>query len=642
MSVSGRNLAALCLLALSVAVALVLLIRPGLEISERWHRTASSGQPEQRSESGTGGDVPERDVRRSVSLEGSHEASADSVTKPTTFTASIQVSVVDLHGQPEPGVGIVLSDGDLSILTGEVKSLGRSGPDGSATLQIDRNGVLVAVDLTHATVRGCSIDVSEGVYQEAMIIVAPRLEIAGVVVDELEHAVPDAELSIIEPADLLAHLESRTDRFFVPEWKARTDPTGSFRFDVLPKMAGAKLSTRHIGHANDQRSVPQSSATDLRIVLAGELWAGSSLLGLVRAGAAPVADAEVLLGSSRTKSGSDGRFELKVSSPLPRTAILVAHKQGFAPATRRDYGQVVWETSGSPPFVELDLGPETLSISGHVIGRDGSPCHRWRVSLVDGTSLAPERLPPTFVEELDAEVSGGALTNDNGAFRLSGLCQRDYVLRAWDPASLVNIQSAPVAAGTQDCILTAPSDSVRAIEGIVVSHRGKVLMDVEVVTVLVTAGDPHTVIGSIWESGGRTRTDVHGAFRLDRFPRTGAHLNLYGEAILPDRCFVEPNTMDRPLRVSVAERWRFRIESSGEELQGLTLQVRDSEGLTLPIYVLQQNVWEISTAYLLEGSRSPVLSVSEDVSELVLLNGTKPVRSVTVTPTLGEIFILHL
>lgn len=146
----------------------------------------------------------------------------------------------------------------------------------------------------------------------------------------------------------------------------------------------------------------------------------------------PAAGAQVVLGQQHAGCDPEGRFELELSADVG-SADLVAFEPGHEPVLRPVFGASLG--AGGENSVRLVLGPETLTLSGTVVGTNGQPLEGWTVEL-DGHDLLA-----TF------GLREAARTDGDGRFTLGDVSAGVHVVRAWKDRRELAFRSAPAAAG---------------------------------------------------------------------------------------------------------------------------------------------------------------------------------------------------
>ena len=83
-------------------------------------------------------------------------------------------------------------------------------------------------------------------------------------------------------------------------------------------------------------------------------------------------------------------------------------------------------------------------------------------AAMSGAPYSVFQLAQSGADGQDAEAAikdALAATAQDGRFRLGGLSERTYCLLAYDPASLLAVQSDPIAAGSTGVVLRVPADT---------------------------------------------------------------------------------------------------------------------------------------------------------------------------------------
>jgi hypothetical protein len=158
-----------------------------------------------------------------------------------------------------------------------------------------------------------------------------------------------------------------------------------------------------------------------------------SVTGIVlRPEGEPAAGARVALGRKLARCDAEGRFELELFDDNGAEDLL-AFESGHEPVLRAAFGASI-EANGEHS-VRLVLGPETLTLSGTVVGASGSPLAGWSVELDELDPLA------------DLGLREQVLTNGNGQFSFGDVPAGVHVLRAWKERRELSFRSQPAAAG---------------------------------------------------------------------------------------------------------------------------------------------------------------------------------------------------
>lgn len=166
-----------------------------------------------------------------------------------------------------------------------------------------------------------------------------------------------------------------------------------------------------------------------------------SLTGIVlRPAGEPASGARVALGRQLAQCDAEGRFELEVLDG-ESAGDLLAFESGHEPALRPAFATGL--AASGEHTVRLVLGPETLGLSGTVVGPSGQPLAGWTVELDELDPLA------------DLGLREQVLTNGNGHFSVGDVPAGVHVLRAWKERRELAFRSAPAAAGESGILIRA-------------------------------------------------------------------------------------------------------------------------------------------------------------------------------------------
>ncbi len=541
--------------------------------------------------------------------------------------------------------------------------------DGSFALPAERaRGGLAALDERLTTVlEGTPVRASSG--HETLIVVAPRIEVAGLVLDEFGLPIAGARVRLEAPPDLRARLSAVLDFSTDVRRHVQTDGQGRFELAAAPAIPGAELATHPDGFLPREEEAPLLSRADVVLVCERPELTTNVLSGtVVDLSGTPVEGAWVSMGVDTTSSDGEGRFSLRLDDPdsfnarIPDefavdTGRLLAVKAGYLPAELRARGtgangRPIW-----PQEVVLRLGRDPLLIAGRVVDEKGEPLAGIRVWIADPTffgGLSDERRPERFpsLTHLENELAGVkpgwhyVTTDDDGAFVIEGLLDREYVLAAMDPATLMRVEARDVRAGDETVVVTLPAgESFPVLRGKVVDSRGKPIGGAEVYPMcdafLTHIGGE--VISTHHESAEATRTDAEGAFELRKVPRDLVYLRIEGADTIPLEWGrrVEGGLAKlvgedaEKLVITVGRRCHFQVELAIPD-EADTLSVLDAAGEELIVSeFFGQGQRESGTQSLTNG-RTNMLAVADDAAWLVLFKGGAEVRRLPLALTPGE------
>jgi RNA polymerase sigma-70 factor (ECF subfamily) len=597
---------------------------------------APSGQA-----SGGGPSEPERvDVRSSLERATASRATtaAQAAAKPASL--ALRGRVLDTSGAPLGGVRLVASGGpDSSEASVEV----HSERDGSFSIDAaPQSGSLVSGSRSFATVLGARFGASGR--EEVVVVLAPRIDLGGVVVDAAGHPIEGAEIVLEPPADLRARLQVVLDRAEARLWSAVGDEAGGFTLEDAPQIDGARLLVTADGFAAWSGPAPQFTELGMRVVLQRPLASDGFVRGVVVDPAGrPVPGAVVAFGLDTQRTPSDGRFAFRIDDPESfgrrvgaRATTLKALARGWLPAefsAPEQNGEPAW-----PAFVKLELAGETLKLAGRVEDAEGEPRAGVRVYVADATLLGVLDDRPVLVETLFAAGEGAwkSVESDaEGRFELDGLLDREYVVRAHDPSTLLRVDSKPARAGGREVVLRLPTDELHPlVAGRVLSLSGTPVAGAQVrpmCDALAVKFQGRTISTSHDRVDGAT-TDAQGRFELRNVPMSLVYLRVDGESILPVEYgrYVEddPRARDTQLRelpreriteleIRVEARCHLQVELAVQDFAD-QLAVLDGAGREVSISLFDANGRQDTERFPLHAGRSAMLSVPESGRTLVL------------------------
>ncbi len=471
------------------------------------------------------------------------------------------------------------------------------------------------------------------------------------------------------PLSFLGRFREVLDSSKRQEWSAWTDEQGLFLMEGAPGLSCAKL-VAWSGHTkSDGVAVPDRDALDLELVLSltdeQVLAPGPHvlhILGQVRHSDGRLATGALVgLAGFRTLSDEQGLFELHVpdagpgrsmtfggapgtegnsvtifgsdglGSPEARqlVAVLTGEQAAVYVPERDAEGEELW-----PSFVALWLGGEPESIAGRVLGTDGLPLADATVWVDDLTFVGATHDGFLTLEHLMAGKSDqwmdrwlSARTDGEGRFEVGGLCDRDYVVAAMDPATLQIARTGAVPAGSAGVeIALRPSGIWELVEGRVVDSRGRPLAGVRIQP-FQHPFSVHSFRGDVWrerEERPAVLTDGAGGFRFERVPREGVVLQVSGHGIPRAERELRPD--DDPLGILFEMPWlgRVQIELAGGAPEQGRIEILDALEEPLEFYVFSGgDVWyrsgiDLANEDEFAGGRTPVLSVPEGARSAVL------------------------
>ncbi len=466
---------------------------------------------------------------------------------------------------------------------------------------------------------------------ELVVLSAPAVDLAGHVESTDGARLAGARVRLGYEGALRRAFPLPLDATTSLEHEATADARGAFALEQVPALEGAVLGATHAGHEGASVPAPTASRADLVLRLAPAAEE-PTLAGLVLLpDGEPAARAAVGFGFDDARTAADGTFEL----PLPRDPEpdqpLVAGLKDQGVAYLPDFGAAVLAAAPHPPPpVTLVLPGASLAIAGRVVDARGEPLEGWVVELTAGTPVSRHMTPPIVVEGFGGPRLLRMPTGADGTFRMDGLLERSYPVRAYERESLRCLYLDPVPAGTTDLEIVVPDGGVHdLVAGVVVSRTGLPVEGAKVSVGLITSQGGG---GVSWVGGASTVTDAEGRFELEGVPAAHVHLDVGGEAVVPHRELLDHDAPQDDLRLEVARRCHFRVSVAGDT-DGGVLEALDADGEGLMIYRFQANGWSGSSVLSLRGADG-VCTVSEDAVTFVVRRGGDEVarREVVLSP----------
>lgn len=577
-------------------------------------------------------------------------AVADTSAQPTMLRGR----VLDDRAAPVSGIRVAANDGKSS-------ESATSGTDGRFEMAFPKDGGrLVTTDGRYVTVLAgmCGREPREG---EIVVVVAPRVEVSGRVVGEEGYPLPNARLEIDVPFDLRTRFQTVLDRSAEVSWAVTADEQGAFAIEGAPRVEGAILRASSEGYVSFSGPLAEHTGAGLVLTLARPRSEDGLLRGqVVDAGGSPVGNAHVAFGIDVTRTEEDGRFTFKLVDPKSFAVRfdapareLTAVKKGYLPARYEPplvEGELSW-----PAHVVLRLGETPLAIEGRVVDDDGEAFPGASVWLADATLLGAGRRGPLHTENVlageDEAVWRRIEADGDGRFRIDGLLQREYKLRAMDPETLLIAEAGPFAAGALDVEIRMPTDELYpVVAGRVVSHSGRPVAGARIFPMCdaFQARMKGKVISTSHDALDGTTTDAKGHFELKRVPKSLVYVRVEGEGILPleygryvdgDERFAETTVRGLPkdriedLEIVVDLRCHVQVELADPTIAD-TLSVLDAQGRELIINIIAGNSRREDERVDIVDGRSYPMAVPDSGKTIVLYKrGIEVARkSVTLAP----------
>ena len=669
-------------------------------------RSATANQADE-----VGGDTGGRHGAAEATAQRAEAESLEPVERVEDPERVVRGQVLGLDGTPLPRVGVRASSHHHELAAspaggspegGRLEDRKRTNPplvtvrtDASGKFELateDRSGFLVVDEPGWATVYAGDLRGESG---EVIVIAARGRSLRGVVRSSDGQPIGAVAVSVAVDQSLRARLDRVLDRSHDASWSVRTDAAGRFDFGSLPRLAEATVAVRHLGHAGWQRPLGELPAD---VVI--ELKRPEAITGVVRglvldASSRPVPNAWVGAGAAMTRTEADGTFQLS-RHRLGDATSMTAVAKGWRPARmtrpggqpqvqRQPDGQPDGQPGGSPEswpdYVEFRLEARALELSGRVVDANGKGLAGARVWVVDGTPVGAHGGRPIVLEGvsggvprvdeirqkmdpgLDAAgmrerinrspsmVWGFVSTDTSGAFRLTGLMDREYRVAALDPVTLVSTERAATRAGQSHIELLLPTGkTVRRLRGRVVAADGQPIAGVVVRASKIVA---HVALASdtSWMRSARADaqsvTDADGRFELTGVPRADVSIGLEGDAILPDSYSIDQvaatrgpsSTDDEWSGVELQASRRYHVQAVvADPTRGNRVAVLNAAGEMLTLTVFFGAGSRMMDEFVpLHQGKSAAFVVSEAATTLVLFDGKREVVRTRLELTAGQL-----
>jgi RNA polymerase sigma-70 factor (ECF subfamily) len=581
---------------------------------------------------------------------------------------TVNLRVLDAEARPMPGIPVCAE--------GSPEVLGTSGSGGWCVFQTR------AAQLALGAADERWVTIHEGFAEpagafEPVLVVAPALALAGTTVDEDGRLLPGVRVRVALPADFETRFDDVLDATRPRSWVTTSDAQGRFDLGAVPGVEGARLRAYLAGFEHDPEPLPLGAVAQVELVLARPALPATGVLEgrVVDRSLVPVDGARVSLGLASVVTDERGNFRVDLARAVT-TESLSAVKPGFQPAVMERPEEPGDGRTGWPDFVELVVGEPALSIRGRVVDPDGEPVAGARLWLDDPTPGAPIGTLPVSLEGLMSgqRIPAGALesaafapasdgdgdgfwdmatrepeepsalwnfatADATGAFELSGLADRRYVLKVLGPDALSAVRTRPIPAGERGVLVRLePAATFETVDGRVVGPDGRGVPGVSV-RLFMRVLDAHArVLGgrsqtSLLRTGEQTTTDEQGRFRFQAVPRAGVEVSLRADEILPHSAVL---TDEHPV-LEVLRRCHMQVVLGPNAVECDAISVRREDGRPLDLLSVTEGGVTALTHMPLKDGRSAVLAVSEEARRVVLWSNDVEVAEVPVFLVPGEI-----
>ena len=395
--------------------------------------------------------------------------------------------------------------------------------------------------------------------EELVLVVQPKLDLTGTVVDEAGEPIQGVDLAVRVRQELYREIGLTQFASFAEnqDWETQTDRDGRF---TIPEACGGSsvfLDARHAEYAPAKVELPAYASDDLVVVLSrvdGTMEVRGRVLD---DGGTPIRDAQVSMGHTIERTDADGSFTLlwnradgqggavfrrddedtDQTSHEQGPVHIGALKAGYAPARLE-----LEETDLTSPVLLL-LDREELSIAGRTVDPNGSPLPGivvWARDLTHfGNYVLRQGEHSTHMAmTVEGQLRGGLGTrgvtsDEDGSFELKGLMPRAYQIQTCDPLSGALGEGSEIEAGEVGIeLVLGPDPSLARVAGRIVSVEGVPIPGVEIrIQRSAGAGDAAAYLGPPRHLIEPEKTDADGAFEFPALATAGTTLFLYGDGI---------------------------------------------------------------------------------------------------------------
>ncbi len=542
---------------------------------------------------------------------------------------------------------------------GETTELAVSGASGEFEVEgVEQSVWIEAADRAWVTLRFGRL-AKQAERSHPLVVVAPRHELAGVVIDEQGQPIANVRVGLELPPIANRFQDDLEGSAKAAAVRSVSDELGRFALPDSAYVEGAELVALVDGFLPYRIPEPEFPSSSLELVLKRPTSGPGVLTGrVVNPFDEPVADARVSFGLASTRTDDQGWFHFDRSDQHSSNAMLgmvdvdrlIAFADGWIPArvwAENQAGQLVWP---QPLVLRLDHAP--LRIVGHVVDPDGEPVSGARVWITDPTVFAMRE--DTSFEMLETELGGYSPAGDwnwtetqsDGRFIIDGLEDRAYNLRVMQLESFVGARANQVLAGNET--LTIVLDDVEPWElvaGRVLANDGQPLADINVeANAFLFVSDYNGNGSRTTEQVGATTTDAEGYFEFEQLTRETTMLRFNGEGVRYHDLYLNDwrghtattGNLDA-LEVVLSRRLYLQLDlDDANEADGFLVMDDAMQVQQVQVYEADENVRQTYNPSITSG-RSSVVTVPEGVTTIVLTkNGTR-LRTIEVNLVPGEV-----
>lgn len=423
-----------------------------------------------------------------------------------------------------------------------------------------------------------------------------------------------------------------------------TDASGAFDLLATPLVRGAEFVVEAPPGYRDLRvTAPLQSEAGLEWTLEKIDFEGRGVRGRVVDGSGVgIENAWISIGSFDGRSSAEGSFAVPTPGLAGGEPLRVAAR-GHLPVILEDPAGRGADEPGWGDHILVRVTDPSRTIEGVVVDAEGNPLEGVGVSIDDPEYFGRVEGRHTWVEaaSLGRNTVSGSSTDAEGRFRLEGLTDRAYVLKAVDYGSLRIATLAGVPAGTTGLEIVLPElGEGMTLAGRCVDPDGNGVAGVKVWVKIVIhrrviPSDP-LAPGEDTVGGLQTTTGEGGTFEIQGVPEGLSGLVMEGPGIMPGEWNLEEGADLGSLEVPVDPRFELSIAvgSGHDSADGFMVYDEGGEPLMLMIFYARSSSG--TGRGELEDGASPAYTLSSRARRIVLYDGWTELASREVHPRPGE------
>ncbi|MGK0480331.1 MAG: hypothetical protein ACJAQ3_000294, partial [Planctomycetota bacterium] len=570
-------------------------------------------------------------VAISVAEHGTEEhGESTSVDLPPVRQAGKTVRFLGIDGEP-------FRSADVTWLSDEGGANGQGGVS-------DKEGVVRLTGATHEdfvkggwTINGQEVvgmgwrSTESGVDD---ILMVPAIQLAGYVVNAAGEGVAGAIVTLQSDSGTAPSLPLSVLRggFRSTFRSSLSREEGAFDLGAVPANGLAWIAAR-LGRAYLLSvKTPNASDSGFELRLRTPRHASRTLSGVVlQADGAPAPGATVKAYWYETTAGVDGSFTVGLPKANSNKPIHVSAIDGDCRFTFVDEEALRPVLEDDDPWIALTLPSVMRTIEGRVTHLNGDPARSFQLSLLDGTpdgSSWPSLELARGVPEPERQILN---TNGEGEFRLTRLLNRPYRLRitSMDPLCVHEVTIDAEQSGPLEIELPGV-EGYRKIAGMVVDSLGEPVAGAPVTLMAARVGGG--AVGSLDVPGSKTVTDEHGAFHFAVVPKHGVLLSARANEFVSTgggSVRVEDVPHGEEARIQIQVHCELQLSVSDSRVTAIYAEDQDGKRAVLVAVSPGRSMFIMSSERLDDGT-FPQLWIDRTAVELVLVNGKKEVRRVSL------------